>query len=291
MHVLAGVSGAVSPPLRACRRDQSPPRRRYNCEVHDLEELATLAIDLARDVGAILLEGRRRGFGAVSTNSNDSDIVTEIDTAAEQHIASVLRSRRADDAIVGEEGTNDEGTSGVRWIVDPLDGTVNYTYDLPAFAVSIAVEVGGTRSIGVVYNPVLDELFTAVRGEGAYLNGVAISVSDRSELGLALVGTGFAYSAERRSEQARLLTSVLPQVRDIRRMGSAALDLCAVACGRLDAYYEFNVNPWDVAAGDVIAAEAGAIVRSIEGDVAEQSVVAARPPLLEPLLSLVAPQL
>ena len=240
----------------------------------EIEVLSDLASELALGAGEVLRKGRSAGHGAISSKSSAVDIVTETDEASEDYIVSALRSRRAGDAILGEEGTADVGTSGVRWILDPLDGTVNFTYGIPAFAVSIAVEVDGVRTVGAVYNPVSEELFTAIRGRGAQLNGVAIHCRSETRPAMALVGTGFSYVARERQTQAEILVDILPTVRDIRRAGSAALDLCAVACGRLDAYYELTVKPWDVAAGALIASEAGAVVTSLTGEQAEFDVIA-----------------
>ncbi|MDH3294789.1 MAG: inositol monophosphatase, partial [Acidimicrobiia bacterium] len=168
-----------------------------------------------------------------------------------------LRQHRPDDAVIGEEGTDSEGSTGVRWLVDPIDGTVNFLYGLPAYSVSIAAAIGTQTVAGVVYNPISDELFTASLGSGAHLNGSAISVTKRPDPSKALVATGFSYRSDRRRIQAQLLTAVLPRIGDLRRLGSAALDLCAVAAGRVDAFYEEGLNVWDYAAGKLLVEEAG----------------------------------
>src|SRR3954447_2167053 len=180
-------------------------------------------------------------------------MVTEVDRASEQLIVAGLRAARPDDAMLGEEGASSAGTTGVRWVVDPLDGTTNYLYALPGFAVSIAAEIDGVRSVGVVHDPLHGDVFTAVLGRGAHRNGRTLHVRDDAELQTALVATGFAYDPERRRRQAGVLAEVLPSVRDIRRGGAAAVDLCSVACGRVDAFYEKGLGPWDLAAGPLPA--------------------------------------
>ncbi len=248
--------------------------------MHDLDALLNLAVEIANSAGDILLEGRRNGFGKVTSKSTSVDIVTEIDHASEKHIVSQIRTHRPDDGMLGEEGTSFEGTSGVHWLVDPLDGTVNYTYGLNEFAVSIGVEIEGVPSVGVVFCPAVDELFTAVTGRGAYLNDEPIAGSTETTIRQSLVATGFSYDSERRANEAEVLTHLLPAARDIRRGGSAAIDLCRAACGRVDAYYEHWVRPWDVAGGQVIASEAGLLVTAINGrDPAGTSVLAANPTL------------
>ncbi len=179
-----------------------------------------------------------------------------------------------------------DAASGRRWVVDPLDGTTNYLYGLPSWAVSVALEDADGGVLGVVLNPVAGELFSAVRGEGARLNGEPIEVSGCDRLETALVATGFGYQAERRERQAQLLVTALPRLRDIRRAGAAALDLCAVACGRVDGYFERGLAPWDWAAGSVVAREAGAEVRPLPGEPA--GLVAASPGIAEGLAELVA---
>jgi myo-inositol-1(or 4)-monophosphatase len=208
---------------------------------------------------------------STETKSSPTDPVTAGDRAAEEIIVDGILAARPDDGIVGEEGAQRQGTSGIDWLIDPIDGTVNYLYDIPAYSVSVAArfaaadDLGHPILAGVVYNPVSDELFRATRSGGASLNGQTISVTDADELASSLVGTGFAYSAARRRAQAQVLLDVLGSVRDIRRAGSAALDLCSVACGRLDAYYEVGLNSWDYGAGWLIATEAGAMVSDLRG--------------------------
>lgn len=232
-------------------------------------QLRTIAADVAYSVGEQIPDRRRSGF-TWETKSTDTDVVTEIDTWAEKLIIESISSLRPDDGFLGEEGADDAGTTGVRWVIDPVDGTTNLLYDLPGYSVSIGVEFEGTAIAGAVYDPIRSELYSAATGAGATLNDEPISVSDKSELSSALVATGFGYDPDRRRVQAETLVTVLPAVRDIRRFGGAALDLCAVAAGRVDAYFEIGIQPWDACAGSVIAAEAGAYV-----DVAELTIVAA----------------
>jgi len=252
-----------------------------------LDELLTLATDAARRAGDLLREGLDRPRTAVSTKSSPTDMVSEMDRAAEALLVDALLGARPDDGMVGEEGTDRDGSTGVRWIVDPLDGTTNYLFRLPGFAVSIAAEVDGELAVGVVYDVVHDELFAAVRGGGATRNGRPIRASSAAELPGALVATGFGYDAARRRAQAQVLVQVLPQVRDVRRFGAASVDLCLVACGRVDAYWERGLAPWDLAAGIVVAREAGAVVTDFHGGPPTgDGVVAAAPALAEPLRAI-----
>ncbi len=228
--------------------------------------LLDLAVSAARAAGEMLV-GAVSGDLRVSTKSTPTDVVTQMDTAAERLIGETIRRQRPDDAILGEEGQDAGASTGrrVRWIVDPIDGTVNYLYGIPQWAVSIAVEVDGTVEAGAVLDPSKAELFTATRGSGAYLNGKPISVSGCDRLDQALVATGFGYDARRRASQAEVVRHLLPVVRDIRRFGAASLDLCSLGCGRVDAYYERGLNLWDFAAAGLIAAEAGARVEGAGG--------------------------
>jgi myo-inositol-1(or 4)-monophosphatase len=259
----------------------------------DPDELLDVAVAAARAAGEFLVSSRPESL-RVATKSTPTDVVTQMDTAAQRMIGERLRADRPDDAMLGEEGPHDgagasSGTSGVRWIVDPIDGTVNYLYALPQWAVSIAAEVDGVVEVGAVLDPSKGELFTATRGGGAALNGSPIAVSDCAELSLALVGTGFGYDARRRARQSQVLTGVLPIVRDIRRLGAASLDLCALACGRLDGYYERGLNLWDYAAAGLIVAEAGARVGGLHGRPASGELfVAATPAVFDPLRDLLA---
>lgn len=241
-------------------------------------ELRTVAEQLARTAGILALRGRRSDESLTNdTKSSLTDLVTQFDRAAEATIVAWIRSNRPDDAIVGEEGTSVDGTSGYEWHIDPIDGTTNFVYDLPSWCTSVGVRHRGATVAGAVYVPALDELYSAAKGGGATCNGAQIRVSGTSELGLALVATGFSYDAERRKRQAEIVTGLIGRVRDIRRMGSAAIDLCFVAAGRFDAYFETGLNSWDITAGELIAAEAGAITSDMRGGPAGGDLVVATP--------------
>lgn len=253
----------------------------------DGSALLALAERVARQAGELLLAGAADVRVDVGTKTSDTDMVSEMDRASETLIVEGILAERPDDGILGEEHGSHAGTSPVRWIIDPLDGTTNYLYRQPIWAVSVAAEVDGRVEAGVVAAPGLGEVFTAARGKGAWLNGAPIAVSGGTELATALVGTGFGYQAERRARQAAALPVLLPAVRDIRRNGVASLDLCWVACGRLDAYYEFGGQPWDVAAGLLVATEAGASAASIDGGPARSdSVLVATPGVSAAVLAL-----
>lgn len=255
----------------------------------DVAELLDLAVDLAQRAGQLLLEEAPDRADDVATKSSRTDMVTAVDRASEALIVGTIGKERPDDGVLGEEGSQRAGTTGVRWIIDPLDGTTNYLYGFPLYAVSIGVEVDGVMEAGVVVHPPLAEVFTARRGHGALCNGAPIAVSGKDELATALVGTGFAYDSDRRQEQAQWLESILPRVRDIRRGGAASLDLCWVACGRLDAFYEAGLAPWDIAAGELIAREAGGRTSDFEGGPPQPgSVIAATPLIASALQHLVA---
>jgi myo-inositol-1(or 4)-monophosphatase len=242
----------------------------------DPRGLLTLAEAAADEAAAMLADRRSTGRpGVLATKSSPTDVVTEADRAAEAMITARILADRPADRILGEEGGLSEPTgagreSNVRWIVDPLDGTVNYLYGLPDFAVSIAAEVGGTIVAGVVHAPERREVFTAIAGQGAWLRAagqppVRLRCNTGVHLDRALVATGFGYLAARRKVQGEVVAALLPLVRDIRRAGSAAVDLCSVAAGRVDAYYERGVNYWDFAAGGLVATEAGATLAGLSG--------------------------
>ena len=260
-------------------------------EGFDPAALLEIAVAAAQRAGGLLLEGRRAGgITVAATKSSPTDVVTAMDRAAERVILETVLAARPDDGLLGEEGDDRPSRSGVRWVVDPLDGTVNYLYDLPGWSVSIAAEHDGAVVVGVVLVPLAGELFTAVRGEGAWRDGRPIRCRSGVRLDRALVGTGFGYGAAARAVQAEVLRTVLPRVRDVRRMGSAAVDLCHVACGRLDAFYERGLNPWDLAAGGLIATEAGARVGGLAGAPASADfALAAGPDLFAALHELLAP--
>jgi len=231
-------------------------------------ELRRLAEDLARAAGDLAADGRRRsGAGKLAheTKSSHTDPVTIHDRAAEDLLVSRLHSRRPADGIVGEEGTSLTGRSGIEWHVDPIDGTVNFLYGLPSWCTSVAAVDEHGAVAGAVYAPALGEMYSAARDGGATLNGEPLCAAVADDLAIALVATGFSYDREKRRQQGRRVAAIIGDVRDVRRSGSAALDLCAVAAGRVDAYFEENLNSWDVAAGALLAAEAGAIVSDLDG--------------------------
>jgi myo-inositol-1(or 4)-monophosphatase len=255
----------------------------------ELAALAALAQEVAAEAGRLLLHDRPRHMH-VGTKSTPTDVVTEMDTRAEALLVSRIRAERPDDGVLGEEGSSDLGRSGVRWVIDPVDGTVNYLYELPVWAVSVAVEVDGVVQVGVVEAPALGERFVAVRGAGAIRNGEPVHASSCTELDQALVATGFGYDAGRRAHQAAVVAAVLPVVRDIRRLGASSLDLCGVACGRVDGYFERGLQPWDLAAGTLVATEAGAVVGGLRGRPASgELVVAAAPGVFDALHDLLLP--
>jgi len=240
---------------------------------NDPEQLRSTAQALVVEAAAFVRRRRTEVFGAeaaesaglVQTKSSPTDPVTVVDTETERVIRDQLTDLRPGDAVLGEEGGGDisGGEPGaVTWVVDPIDGTVNFMYDVPAYAVSVAAQVGGVSVAGAVADVVGDRIYSAAAGLGAQVSdrhGTAVlRCTDVTELSVALLGTGFGYSPKRRAAQAALLAKLLPKVRDVRRIGSAALDLCMVAAGRLDVYYEHGIKPWDYAAGSLIAAEAGA---------------------------------
>jgi myo-inositol-1(or 4)-monophosphatase len=249
------------------------------------EQLLDLATRLAREAGALVAAGRRGGVQSLTTKSSATDMVTEFDRASERLIVERLTSARPDDAIVGEEGTATQGTTGVHWLIDPIDGTTNFLYDLPGYAVSIAAADHEGTLVGVVYIPALDELFAARRGAGATLDGVPIACGQLTDASSALVGTGFSYLPARRAAQAARVARLIPHVRDIRRLGAASVDLCFAAAGRLDAYYEEYLGPWDLAAGELIAREAGCRTGDFSGGPARPEQVLVANPTLFPVLS------
>jgi len=243
----------------------------------DLDAVLSLATDLAREAGVLALT-MGPAAAVVEAKSSPTDVVTAADHAVERMLTDALRSLRPDDGLLGEEGAAVDGTTGLRWVIDPIDGTVNYLYGIPHWAVSIGVEDDKGACVGVVYDPSKDELWQAVRGSGATLNGRTLRCSQETDLANALVGTGFGYQVQRRVAQGRALPDLLPRVRDIRRLGAGSLDLCSVAAGRLDAYYEQGLSPWDLSAGGLIAREAGALVTGLRGrDAGSDLVLAAAP--------------
>lgn len=250
----------------------------------DLFALLDIAREAAHRAGALLRDGRPADLGVAATKSSPIDVVTEMDIAAEKLITGYLAEYRPQDGVLGEEGGSRTGTSGVRWVVDPLDGTVNYLYGLPTWAVSIAAEQDGETLVGVVAVPLRGETFHAVRGGGAYLGERRLTCRGAAPMEQCLVSTGFNYVTAVRTHQAEVARELIPRLRDIRRGGSAAVDLCDVAAGRLDGYFERGLKPWDLAAGDLIAREAGALTGGRPGERPSYDLtVAATPTLFEPL--------
>jgi myo-inositol-1(or 4)-monophosphatase len=248
-----------------------------------LPELSAVALEAARGAAEVLLDAYGRRRSRVETKSSPTDMVSEVDKAAEDHVSGVLARRRPHDAVMGEEGARRDGSTGVRWVVDPLDGTTNYLFGVPAWSVSVAAEWHGRPVVGVVIDPNRAEEWHAVSGLGATLGGWPCHVAEgRSGVGTALVGTGFSYQPQRRQAAAQVLAGVIGRVRDIRRFGSAALDLCWVAGGRFDAFYEWGLKPWDMAAGRLMVEEAGGSVEVSSGGL----VIAAPPSLLGSLRGL-----
>ena len=247
--------------------------------VVDVISLMNVAAGAARRAGDTIVVGRRSGDRRASTKSSPTDMVTVWDGRSEERIVAELSERRPHDGIVAEEGSSRPSTTGISWLVDPIDGTTNFLYGLAGFAVSIAaVDDYGRSLAGAVYLPMTRELFVAARGHGAWLGGRRLQCSTLDDPSRALVGTGFAYDAERRRRQGAQVAALVGSVRDIRRVGAAAPDLCYVADGRLDAYFEENLQPWDVAAGRLIAEEAGALVTSFDGGPADPSRLLAAAP-------------
>jgi myo-inositol-1(or 4)-monophosphatase len=234
--------------------------------VREAEAVLELAVRLARRAGALQRE-RHESELRIETKSSAVDLVTDVDRACEEAIVAGIRRERPGDSIVAEEGSGFAPAGAAwRWVIDPLDGTTNYAHGYPRFAVSIAVERAGAQALGVVYDPLLDELYSARAGGGAFRNGRRISVSREAELRRALLATGFAYDkAVTDDDNTREFRAFLKQAREVRRDGSAALDLCYVAAGRFDGYWEFKLSPWDVAAGTLIVTEAGGRVTDSAG--------------------------
>lgn len=244
-----------------------------------------LAERAARLAGDLLLERFGGPAEGVASKSSDTDLVSEADRAAEAAIVDLLIAERPDDGILAEEGAGRPGTTGRRWVVDPLDGTTNYLYGYPAWSVSVALEDAGETLAGVVHDPLRGETFRARRGRGADLGGRPLAVRVPGGLETALIVTGFGYDPGVRAAQARTLRHVLPSVRDVRRGGSAALDLAWLATGRVDGYYERGLEPWDWAAGSLLAREAGGAVEALEG--APRGLAVSSPALLPALVALV----
>jgi myo-inositol-1(or 4)-monophosphatase len=241
--------------------------------VAETNEYLLLARSLAKQAGEILLSGRpdpsRNSSLLTSSKSSPTDLVTEKDLQSEKAIVEGISANFAEDGIIGEEGTNRIGTSGINWIIDPLDGTINYIYGSPFWSISIAVADTDGVFVGVVYAPLLDLEFFAIRGLGSYrvdrFGEVKLPNIVETEMENALCATGFAYKEAIRLEQSHQLLSIMPKIRDIRRVGSAALDLCMVASGAVNAYFERTAQIWDIAAGSLIVQEVGGVVSGLNG--------------------------
>ncbi|HEX5595660.1 MAG TPA: inositol monophosphatase family protein [Micromonosporaceae bacterium] len=256
-------------------------------------ELLSVAVRVAREGAETARRMRQEGVSGVTTKSTDTDVVTAADRAVERQVVAALRGLRPRDSVLGEEfgaeGVVPIGAGQVRWILDPIDGTVNYFYGLPHYALSLAAEVDGEVVAAVVHNAATGEEWTAARGGGAYRDGRRLRGSAETELAHAMVATGFGYDPAQRSHQAGVLARLIPHVRDIRRFGSAALDLCLVAEGMIDVYYEKGLNLWDHAAGGLIAREAGLHVSGLAGAPPGPDLIIAAPPaLFGPLHDLLA---
>lgn len=234
-------------------------------DVRFAAQLLQTCVELAHVGGDRALAGRRAGLRQVETKTTSTDMVTEFDKATEKYIVGEIRARRPDDSIIGEEGGDHRGSSEFTWCIDPIDGTTNFLYALPGWSVSIGVSDKIGPLVGVVYIPALGETFTAIRGQGAKLNDETINCNTTTVIGQALVCTGFSYSPEQRTVQSGRVAKFIHQIRDIRRLGAASIDICFVACGRIDAYFEENLYQWDIAAAELIAIESGARTGDFRG--------------------------
>jgi myo-inositol-1(or 4)-monophosphatase len=245
-------------------------------------ELLAIAVRIAREAAATARRMRDEAITDVQTKSTDTDVVTAADRAVERQVVAALRAERPADGVLGEEYGDSTSTAAgaVRWILDPIDGTVNYLYGLPQYAVSLAAEVDGVVVAGVVRNAATGDEWTATLGGGARRGDRLLSGSVRTTLDQTLLATGFGYDAARRAHQGAVLAGLITRVRDIRRFGAAALDLCMAAEGSVDAYYEKGLNPWDHAAGGLIATEAGLTVSGLDGATADRTMLIAAPPAL-----------
>ena len=248
------------------------------------DQLERLAVELAEGAGALVhrlrAEHVRDHDLSVAAKSTATDLVTDVDRATERWLVEQLHRQRPDDAVLGEEGGDRSGTSRVRWLVDPIDGTVNFVLGIPHYAVSVAAEVDGLVVAGAVRNPVTGETFRARSGGGAHLGGRRLTGPRAVPLARAVVATGFGYDAEVRARQVDAVAPLLPRFADIRRLGAASLDLCFLAAGRVDAYFEAALNPWDHAAGGLVATEAGCVVSGLRGQPPGRHLYAATRPEL-----------
>lgn len=247
-------------------------------------ELLSVARTIAAEAGELIVSARRGDIQVATTKSSDIDIVTKMDLAAERLLRERLAELRPDDAILGEEGGASRGTSGITWVLDPIDGTVNYLYGLPSYSVSVGAVSGiatpeeWTLEAGAVFEGGTRTLWSAARGLGAWRGEAPLVRPPGPALSSTLLATGFQYLAERRALQGALVAKMLPQVRDIRRLGSCALDICMVASGQVDAYYEHGLNAWDFAAAALIAREAGVRIEGLHGEPPNTRLTIAAPP-------------
>ena len=229
------------------------------------DDLLDLAQRAARQAGAFLVERFEAPASGISSKSSPTDLVSDADRASERLLMDLISTERPDDGFVTEESEGRESGTGIDWILDPLDGTVNFLFGIPWWCVSVAAADDRGAVVGAIYNPNLDEMFTGAREGGARLNESAIRVSDRDDISRALIGTGFSYDRKARELQAEVVARVIPTARDVRRAGSAALDLAHLACGRLDGFYEAPLELWDKAAGLLIVTEAGGLATTLPG--------------------------
>ena len=259
----------ITPPGTPHAKRGSPERRYPESIMNRAASLHGIAMQLAREAGELIVTRRAGHIEVANTKSSDVDVVTAVDKESEEFLCGRLQELRPGDGFLGEEGQVQESTTGVTWVVDPIDGTVNFLYNIPHYAVSIAAVTGdptpGSWQVeaGAVFNPATGELFHAARGEGAFLGEKRLQIGPPPPMNLALLATGFAYSTAMRREQVRILAELIGEVRDIRRMGTASLDLAAVAAGRVDVYFERTLSPWDHAAGELLVAEAGGVIAGI----------------------------
>ena len=227
------------------------------------EDIRLLASDIAIKIGKEV-ENKVGSSHQVSSKSSVTDMVTEIDEWAEKEIAEHISTHRPEDEIICEEGTYVSGENAVKWLIDPIDGTTNFIYGHPGFSISLGVEINNKTEVGALYVPLLGELFSASSSHGTKRNGETVEVSKTKNLSRALIATGFSYDSKYRETQAKNLTGILPNVRDIRRIGGAAFDLASVACGRVDAFFEYGLSPWDISAGHALVKHAGGKVVTID---------------------------
>ena len=253
------------------------------------EDAVAIAVEAARAAGAILVERFRGPASGVRSKSTATDLVSEADERAERTIVGYLRARRPDDGVVAEEGSSAKGATGIDWYIDPLDGTINFLYGIPHWCVAICCADPSGALAGVIYDPLRDELFTATRGGGAFAGGARLAVTEKADLASALIGTGFAYVADARNLQGRILAGVVGNVRDVRRNGSASLDLAWVAARRFDGYFESVDAPWDWMPGALLVREAGGRVTELHPEnPAFPRIVASAPAIHDALNRLLA---